>query len=441
MMDALLSPSSLWTMVVAVCCCISCGIIGSFLVIRRMSMLGDAISHSILPGLALAFMLTGSRSPAAMLLGALAAGLLTAALTAGARRLARLPDDAALGVVFSTLFAIGVILINWVAHSIDLDPGCVLYGLIEDVWLDMVPLFTVTSGAAHEAIAIEAPRALLWQAGLLAANIALITLLFKELRLTSFDPGLAASLGISAGLVQSILLAAVATTTVISFEAVGSILVVAMLVAPGATAQLLTDRLERLVVLSGVLGASAAVIGCAAAVHWNTSTAGMIAVASGGQFFVAALAAPRYGIAARSIRRVRLSLRIAREDVLGLLYRLHESAAPGDAGTLPPRQVRRAVTGRLRAHIALAQLRSRGLIARSAAGELSLTPRGIEAAARIIRAHRLWEVYLSQNLPLPLDHLHEPSERVEHFLSGAIQDRIAAEVGQMPDPHGRSIPG
>lgn len=441
MSDALLSPSSLWTAAVAVCCCIACGTIGCFLVIRRMSLLGDAISHSVLPGLAIAFIVSGTRSPLAMLIGALAAGLLTAALTSGVRRLARVPEDAALGVVFSSLFAIGVILITWVASSIDLDPGCVLYGLIEDVWLDMVPLYTFAAAETSTPYAIEIPRSLLWQFGLMVMNIALIIALFKELRLTSFDPGLATSLGISAGAVQAILLAAVATTTVVSFEAVGSILVVAMLVAPGATAQLLTDRLSRMIVLSGALGASAAIIGCIGAVHWNASTAGMIAVAAGAQFFAAAILAPRYGIAARGIRHLRLSLRIAREDVLGLLYRLHESSGSSVAQALPAEQVRRAVSGRARAQLAMAQLRSRGLISRSPDGEISLTPHGIESAARIIRAHRLWETYLSQNLPLPLDHLHEPSERIEHFLSGAIQDRIAAEVGRQPDPHGKSIPG
>jgi manganese/zinc/iron transport system permease protein len=441
---ALLDPANLWVMAVATCCCVACGTIGSFLVLRRMSLLGDAISHSILPGLALAFIITGTRSPAAMLVGALAVGLLTAAMTSGVRRLGRIPEDAALGVVFSSLFAVGVLLITWVANSVDLDPSCVLYGLLEDVWLDMVPLATrsieTPTGPASQVL-VEVPRALLWQSGLMLANIALIIMLFKELRLTSFDPGLATSLGINAAVVRFILLTAVTTTTVVSFEAVGSILVVAMLVAPGATAQLFTDRLDRMVLLSGAFGAAAAILGCLAAIHFNASSAGMIATVAGAQFLLAALVAPRYGVLARFIRRARLSLRIAREDVLGLLYRLHESADSPSLRAIPAEQVHRSVSTPLRARIASAQLRRRGLIERSDANELALTTRGVESAAKIIRAHRLWETYLAKNIPLPLDHLHEPSERIEHFLSGEIQERIAAEVGQKPDPHGKSIPG
>lgn len=428
---AMLTAENLWVMAVAVCCCISCGTIGCFLVLRRMSLLGDAISHSILPGLALAFIITGSRSPGAMLVGALAVGLLTAALTSGIRRLGRVPEDASLGIVFTSLFAIGVLLITWVAQSIDLDPGCVLYGLLDDVWINMVPV---------PGTGLRVPHALLWQLGLMGVNIGLITLLFKELRLTSFDPGLASAMGLSAAAVQFILLTAVAATTVISFEAVGSILVIAMLVAPGATAQMLTDRLGIMVVLSGALGATAAVIGCLGAIHFNASTPGMISVAAGGQFALAALLAPRYGVAARIIRGTRLSLRIAREDVLGLLYRLHESADSPAHRRLPTEQVLRSVATPLRARIATAQLRAQGLVERSAANELSLSGRGVETAAKIIRAHRLWETYLSQNIPLPLDHLHEPSERIEHFLGGEIQTKLAAEIGDQPDPHGKSIP-
>ena len=425
-MELYFNAGSLWTMAVAVCCSVACATIGSFLVLRRMSLLGDAISHSILPGLAMAFIVTGTREPWAMLAGAMAVGVLTAGLATGVRRLGRLPEDAALGVVFSSLFALGVILITFVADRVDLDPMCVLYGLLETVSLDTVEWFGV-----------ELPRALPWQMGLMLGNIALIVLLFKELRITTFDPGLATTLGISAGVVQFILMSAVAATTVISFEAVGSILVVAMLVAPGATAQMLTDRLGGMVILSGVFGATAAALGCLGAIYWNTSTAGMISVVAGGQFAAAAIFGPRYGVLARAVRHQLLSLRIAREDALGLLYRVQE--AEGGTAALPASQVARSLGSRARSRLALAQLRRGGLV-ETAGGELRLTDCGEREAARVIRAHRLWESFLSQNLPLPLDHLHDPSERLEHFISPEMQGRIAAEVGGEADPHGKTIP-
>lgn len=417
-----------WTLCIAALCAASCGMIGTFLVVRRLSLMGDAISHSVLPGLGAAFILTGTRSPAAMMAGALAAGVLTAALAAGVKRIGRLPYDAALGVVFTSLFAVGVLMVTWVAQSIDLDPGCVLYGLLELVSLDRV-----------EVLGVSVPRALPWQAGLFAGNLLLIVLLFKELRIASFDPHLATALGFHAGAVQALVLTAVAATTVVSFEAVGSILVVALLVAPGATAQLLSDRLGRMVALAAGLGVSAAALGYLGAVALNANIAGMIAVAAGAQFLLAAAFAPRYGVAARAFRHAALSLRIAREDVLGVLYRLGERGPTGAHAVLQHAQAVRAAGATWAARLACSQLRRRGLVEQRG-DELALTPRGVDAARRIVRAHRLWESYLSQNLPLPLDHLHDPSERFEHFMPEDMREQLAAEIGDQPDPHGREIP-
>lgn len=417
-----------WTLAIAALCAASCGMVGAFLVIRRLSLLGDAVSHSVLPGLGAAFMLAGSRSPAAMMAGALAAGVLTAALAAGVRRIGRLPHDAALGVVFTSLFALGVLMITWVAGSIDLDPGCVLYGLLELASLDRVDL-----------LGCSVPRALPWQAGLFAGNLLLVVLLFKELRITSFDPLLATALGIHAGAVHAVLLTAVSATIVVSFEAVGSILVVALLVAPGATAQLLTDRLGRMVALSAAIGAGAATLGYLGAVALNANIAGMIAVAAGGMFMLAAVVAPRYGVGARALRHASLTLRIAREDILGVLYRVGERGPGGAQAALQHAQAVRAAGATIFARVACHQLRRRGLVEQRG-DELALTPRGLEEARRIVRAHRLWESYLAQNLPLPLDQLHEASERFEHFMPRQMQEQLASEIGRQPDPHGREIP-
>lgn len=281
----------LWTVGTAALCSVSCAVLGCFLVLRRMSLLGDAISHAILPGLAVAFILTGTREPWAMLAGAMAVGVLTALLSAGLSRWGRVPEDASMGVVFTTLFALGVVLVTFVASRIDLDPGCVLYGLIEFVPFDTLSLF----GA-------EVPRAFVWLGVMLAVNLTLIAAFYKELKIVCFDPHLATTLGINAALVHYALMTTVAATSVASFEAVGSILVIAMLIAPGATAQLLTDRLPRMLWWSAGLAALAAVAGYALAVRLDTSVAGMIATVSLGLFMLAALLAPRHGVVARVLR-------------------------------------------------------------------------------------------------------------------------------------------
>jgi manganese/zinc/iron transport system permease protein len=295
-----LAAGDLWTMATAACCSVACGTLGCFLVLRRLSLLGDAIAHAILPGLAVAFLLSGTRDLTPMLAGALVAGLITAGLSAGLQRWGGVEPAAAIGVVFTTLFALGVVLISLVARSVDLDPGCVLYGLLE-----FVPLDTVAVAG------MQVPRAFLWLAGTMLVNLLAIGVFFRELRLVSFDPALAAAMGISVGLVHHGLLALVTATAVVSFEAVGSILVVIMLVAPGATAHLLADRLTTMVAIAAAMAALAAVLGCLVAIWLDTSVAGMIAVASMGIFAAATLVAPRHGVVARWCRARKPSLQTA----------------------------------------------------------------------------------------------------------------------------------
>lgn len=280
---AWLTADDLWTMATAVLASVACGLVGCFLVLRRLSMLGDTISHAVLPGIAGAFLLTGTRDVLPMLLGATVVGVATALLSSGLDRWARVDRDAAMGVTFTTFFAMGVVMISLAARQVDLDPGCVLYGLLE-----FVPFDTITLAG------MQVPRAAAWLGTALVVDALLVVAFLKELRACSFDPAHAASLGLRVGLVHMGVMAAVAANTVVAFEAVGSILVVAMLVAPGATARLWTDRLTPMLWLACAIAASTAVVGYLAALELNTSAAGMIATLSMvGYLGSIALTAPR----------------------------------------------------------------------------------------------------------------------------------------------------
>ena len=422
----------LWIIATAVVCSVSCGLLGCFLVLRRMSLLGDAISHAILPGLALAFIVTNSREPMAMLSGALVVGLLTAFLSTGLAKWGRVPEDAAMGVVFTSLFALGVILITWVARDVDLDPGCVLYGLIEFVPFDTMSI------AGH-----EIPRSFVWLLVMLAINITLVTVFFKELKIVCFDPYLATTMGISASLVHYGLMTAVTATSVASFEAVGSILVIAMLVAPGATAHLLTDKLSPMLWLAAIISAVSGTLGYILAVWINTSVAGMIATVALGLFVLTALVAPRHGIISKQARRVLLSVRIFREDALGMLYRWHEHAsgnAPDAARPLTARQIVTATRAGWLGHIVLWLLVRTALVGRGRGGGLIPTPHGLSEASQIVRGHRLWESYLVKHLATNPGAVHAAAHRTEHHLSAALQDRLAETSDGPIDPHGRPIP-
>ncbi len=270
----------------------TCALVGCFLVLRRMAMLGDAISHAVLPGIALAFLLSGSRSAPVMLIGAGALGVLTAVFTEFLHKRGRLQEDASIGVTFTWLFALGVVLISAYAGQIDLDQDCVLYGEIAYVPWDTVIL------AGRE----WGPRAV-WMLGtVLAVNLAFIVLGYKHLKISSFDPALAATLGINVTLWHYLLMGAVSLTTVASFESVGAILVVAMLVAPPATAYLLTDHLGRMLVLAVAIGVASAIGGYYLSVWLNASIAGGMGVVTGIFFFLALLFSPTHGILFRNRR-------------------------------------------------------------------------------------------------------------------------------------------
>ncbi|MCC6152634.1 MAG: metal ABC transporter permease [Candidatus Hydrogenedentes bacterium] len=285
--------NDLWIILIGSLVSAACALVGCFLVLRKQAMMGDAISHSVLPGIVIAFLITQSRAPVPMLLGAGALGILTAFATNALERHGRLQPDASIGVTFTWLFAVGVILISAFAGHVDLDAECVLYGEIAsspwDIWL----IGDTDMG----------PRAVWILGAITVANIVFVTLGYKQLKLTSFDPEMAAALGINVTLWHYLLLGFVSFTTVGAFESVGAILVVAMLIVPPNTAYLLTDRLSRMLIYSVIIGILSAIGGYWLAWLIDGSIAGAIAAVSGLLFLLAALFSPTHGVIAGYIAR------------------------------------------------------------------------------------------------------------------------------------------
>ena len=284
----------------------ACALLGNFLVLRRQSLMGDAISHAVLPGLVGSFLILGTRASWAMLLGALLAALLASALIELVRRLGRLESGAAMGVVFSIFFAAGVVMMEQAAaHSVDLDAECVLFGQLEDV------LWLAAKGPAsllEPAVWAQMPREVVTLALMALATGLAVLVFYKELKLASFDPGLATSLGFPAGLVNLGLMLFVGAVAVAAFEAVGSILVIAMFICPAAAARLLTRRLSHQIWLSQAFAALSAVAGYVLAAFvplWlgsdsSLAASGMVAVVAGVILALAALASPRAGGSSRA---------------------------------------------------------------------------------------------------------------------------------------------
>ncbi len=294
-------------LVTLACVSVTLATLGALLVLRRQAMFGDALSHAVLPGLVVAWLVTGSRGPLAMFLGALAAGLVTSVLSAVVTRYGRVERGAALGVVFTGLFALGVLLIETSgARQVDLDVGCVLSGQLELlVWPGVERARDVLHADAWRTL----PSAVPAQALVAALALGFVTFARRPLALAAFDPRFAATIGARPGLFDAALHGLVTLAIVASFEAVGSLLVVGLLVTPAATVRVLggagDGRFGALLVRAALLGLATAWVGYGLATRvapWlglgSLDVAGTVA-ALGGVVLGAAVLRRRRGRATR----------------------------------------------------------------------------------------------------------------------------------------------
>lgn len=347
----------------AVLVVIPCAVLGTLLVLRQMAMLGDAISHAVLPGIVLAFFLSESLGPVTSVIGALVFGLLTAAGVEALKNSGRVSEDSAIGVVYTALFAVGVLLVSRFAGDVHLDLRHVLYGVIE-----LSPLTDLTVGGT------DLGPLTWWVLGTIALLVTgLVALLYKELKIATFDAGLAAAVGLSPVLVHHLLMGAVSVTVVGAFDSVGAILVVAFLIAPAAAAYLLTERLSHMMALAVGLGVVAAVSGYAVAAALDVSVSGAMASMTGVLFVLTLLLSPSRGLLAGALRRRRNERRFAGALLLSRVAELGPSAADTDiADSLGWDE------GRVAA--ALRDALRQGLALRSADGAVAVTAAGREVA-------------------------------------------------------------
>ena len=422
----MLIPDWLWIIVIGALVAVSCSLVGTFLVLRRMAMLGDAISHSVLPGIAIAFLLTSSRNSWIMLVGAAVLGVVTAFMVQTLSSRGRVRNDAAIGVTFTALFALGVILISRFASKVDLDTDCVLYGVLE-----LTPLNTLEFAGRE-----WGPQAFWQMLFVCLLTIGFVVTFYKELKLTSFDPPLATALGINALVMHYALMAMVSVVTVGSFEPVGAILVVAMIVVPPATAYLWTHDLKKMLWISCLIGVFCSATGYFLGLYWDASVAGTMTMVAGALFVVAFLFSPTAGLVTKRRAQRRLGEEIVREDALQILWRARERAQPAMSVA--------AIAGGARSDLGLmkkmlANLANGGLVTQSNA-QFSLTPDGETRARELVHRHRVYETYLGEH-GLPADHVHEAADRAEHFITPELVEAIDAEAGNpRVDPHGREIP-
>lgn len=285
--------TAFWIILTGALLAASSGIVGSFLVLRKMAMIGDAISHAVLPGIALAYLVSGFGSNYFLLVGAAVFGMLATLIIQWLDKRIKMQTDASIGVTFTFLFALGIIIISSFASQIDLDQDCVLYGEIAYVPLDLI--YTNSGDSLG-------PR----QVWILGINLSLVLIViivgWRGWVLTSFNEEYAKSIGIKTSIWHYSLMMLVSLTTVVSFESVGAILVVAFLVIPPATAYLLSTKLKNMILLSVLFGMLSSVLGYFLAWKMDGSIAGAMAVCAGMLFLIVLFFRPKDGLFIKSIK-------------------------------------------------------------------------------------------------------------------------------------------
>jgi ABC-type Mn2+/Zn2+ transport system permease subunit/Mn-dependent DtxR family transcriptional regulator len=390
-----------------------CGVIGSFIILRGMALIGDALSHAVLPGVVVGFAFAGQQLHL-LFVGAVVAGLLCTLNIGFVQRNTRLKPDAATGVVFTAYFALGILIVSQLKRvHIDLQGylfGDVLGVSTTDLWF----------------IGVVGPVAL-----------AAVVLLYKQLMLISFDPTMASAIGIAVGRYHYLLMLLLTVTVVTSLQAVGLVLVVAMLILPGATAYLLTHRLGRMLVYAALFGVGAAVLGLLLSYHLNFASGAAMVVVAFVLFKLVLVFSPVDGLLARAVRRWRAAHQMRLEDFLKVFLSVELTDPP-----ITREKIRARVHGTVRlVEDTLKHFRQNQWIRPLGAQQYELTAAGRRKALQIIRAHRLWETFLSQKLGLSWDKLDAEAERAEHLLTPQMVEALDEGLRRpRVDPHGAPIP-
>lgn len=396
--------------------------IGCFAFLRKRSLVGDAVAHAALPGVAVAFMLTGTKNPAVFLVGAAIAGWLSMVAMDAIVRRSKIREDAAIGIVLSVFFGLGILLLTRIQKS----------GAADQAGLDKF-LFGQAASLVTADVMVFGAVSL----GLVVG----LTLLHKEFKTISFNSDFAHSIGLPVRGLELAMTTMLVLAVVVGIQAVGVVLMAAMLITPAAAARYWTDRLTVMILLASIFGAIAGYSGALVSYLAPRMPTGPWIVTAGTLIFlISLLAAPRRGMVARGLRNRRNSRKTLEENILKTLYQLGE-----EQGGMANLRTASDVARRRRIPESQA-LRGLGLLRRSGFVEQAnngwkLTQEGETQGRRVTRLHRLWEVYLTEQVSIAPDHVHDDAESIEHVLTPELELQLEALLNRpTSDPHQRAIP-
>lgn len=401
----------------------SAGVVGCFTFLRKRSLIGDALAHAALPGVCMAFLLTGTKDPLMILLGATVSCWLGALSIDWIVRNTRCKEDSALGIVLTVFFGVGILMLTYIQQT----------GAAAQAGLDKF-LFGQAASMLQRDV---------WVISIVGTLMCLgVAIGYKELKLICFDPDFAAAIGLPRRTIEVLLATLIVLGVVIGLQAVGVVLMAALLVTPAAAARYWTDKLSMMIVISGIFGALSGFLGAYVSyLSPHMPTGPWMVVAVSALFLVSLLFAPIRGIVPRVLGYYRRRTKTAQENVLRTLYLLGEKVQQWDefytAGEiLQYRNMSASFLART-----LEQLKQADLITETTQGLFGLTESGMERGKRLTRLHRLWELYLTRKLEIAPDHVHDDAEEIEHIITPELEARLAAVLDNPEeDPHSRDIP-
>ncbi len=393
---------------------VSCGILGCFIVLRNMSMVGDALSHAILPGIVFAFFVFGTDNSGGFFLGAVLAGWLSSFLITWIQTKLSTKNDAAIGIVFTCMFSLGVIGISYLSSSqnIHIDLKDYLFGNVlgvsdDDLYMSFAVTLIVITG---------------------------VVVFYRSLLLTTFQSVVARTMGVKVEQVHYFLMLMLSFAVVSALQTVGVILVVAMLITPASTALLLFKRLQNVILCSALIGVLAAIGGFFVSYLFNFPPGPSMAVLATLIYILAVVFSPNSGLVIRFVQSRKEQEKIRQEDVLKCIQLFKSKGVLVSEESISDKLNLRS----WQLNKTLKNLEKKKLLSKA---NLNLSASGKKRAEKLIRAHRLWETYMVDKMGMGSDQIHEEAERIEHHMSDEFLNEIAEQLNYPEkDPHGSPIP-
>ncbi len=413
-------PNVRWVLAGTILLSLSAGILGCFTILRRRALVGDAVAHAVLPGVAIAFIIVGDKNPVMLLLGAVVFGWIAMLVMENITLKTKISTDTSIGMVLSVFFGLGVVLLSHIQNS----------GNVNQSGLDAFLFGNAASMLPFDVIVFSFVSVVV---------IATILLNYKEFKMLSFDPAFGVSTGFKRKRYEFLMATLLVLTITAGLQAVGVVLMASMLIIPAAAARYWTDSLSVMLVISGLIGIFAAVVGSFVSFSAPAMPTGpWMVVAAAVLFTISVLLSPGRGLVGNYLRKRKQRQKSFKENILKYIYKSNEKNIDSKSQLQEIHQ--KFGQNGIRVQPFIDKMLNEGYIIRSN-GLIELTQKGEQEAKRVIRVHRLWELYLSERLNLKSDHVHDDAETMEHFITPELETELMNILGKPEkDPHQSQIP-